>query len=132
MCEHYFTLEEAQELIPWVHQKFEAIREASAKALGAHTKLEALVERMQSNGGSEHDQELETLRSILQKTASEVQRQIEAITQLGLIVRDVQRGLIDFPSLREGREVYLCWVYGESTIEYWHEVDTGFVGRQPL
>ena len=49
-----------------------------------------------------------------------------------IIIRDLQRGLIDFPALRDGREVYLCWLYGEERIDFWHEFDTGFAGRQPL
>lgn len=132
MTDRYFTLEEAQKLIPWVHETFQAIQKASAKALKVQTDLKGLVGRMQSNGGSEHDQELKSLQSLLVETTSEAQKQIEVITRRGIIVRDLQRGLIDFPSLREGREVYLCWLYGESAIEHWHEIDVGFSGRQPL
>jgi hypothetical protein len=57
---------------------------------------------------------------------------LEEITDRGIIVRDVASGLVDFPSLREGREVYLCWISGEDRIEYWHETDRGFAHRQPL
>ena len=49
-----------------------------------------------------------------------------------IVLRDLERGLIDFPSLREGREVYLCWVEGEDDIAFWHDLDAGYAGRQPL
>ena len=49
-----------------------------------------------------------------------------------IVLRDLERGLVDFPALREGREVYLCWVEGEDEIGFWHELDAGFVGRQPI
>ena len=50
----------------------------------------------------------------------------------GILLKDPDRGLVDFPVLREGREVYLCWLLGETTIEFWHDIDAGFAGRQPL
>ena len=57
---------------------------------------------------------------------------MEAIHALGCELKHVDQGLIDFPALREGREVYLCWRLGEPTIGWWHDLDTGFAGRQPL
>ena len=49
-----------------------------------------------------------------------------------IVLRDLDRGLIDFPAVREGREVYLCWVDGEDDIAFWHDLDAGYAGRQPL
>ena len=57
---------------------------------------------------------------------------VQEIFDKGIIVRDVDRGLVDFPTQREGREVFLCWVGGEETIDFWHETDRGFAHRQPL
>ncbi|HLV01558.1 MAG TPA: DUF2203 domain-containing protein, partial [Acidobacteriota bacterium] len=54
------------------------------------------------------------------------------IQDAGCLVKSVDEGLIDFPHIRDGREVYLCWRYGEDDIEYWHEVDAGFAGRTPI
>jgi hypothetical protein len=56
----------------------------------------------------------------------------EDINELGVEIKDLERGLCDFPSLRDGRVVYLCWLLGEDSIEWWHDTDTGFSGRQPL
>jgi hypothetical protein len=56
----------------------------------------------------------------------------ESITVRGIVVKGVARGLVDFSSLRDDREVYLCWIEGEIEIAFWHEIDAGFAGRQPL
>lgn len=61
-----------------------------------------------------------------------LQHCLAAIQENGCLVKSVQEGLVDFPHIREGREVYLCWKYGEEDIQYWHEVDAGFAGRTPL
>ena len=57
---------------------------------------------------------------------------VNSIQEIGCIVKSIDEGLVDFPHVREGREVYLCWKYGEPDIAYWHEVDAGFAGRTPL
>jgi hypothetical protein len=132
MTERYFTLEEAQEIIPWVQSAFDSIHELSSKGIESRKTASALVEKMQSNGGSQHDEELNALQTSVQQSTTAIQSTLDEFASRGIIVRDVQRGLIDLPSLREGREVYLCWVDRETTIEFWHEVDTGFPGRQPL
>ena len=66
------------------------------------------------------------------KAVQEIQDDTRDLEDRGLILRDVERGLVDFPSQREGREVFLCWIRGESQIEFWHETDRGFAHRQPL
>lgn len=132
MTERYFTLEEAQEIIPWMQSAFDSIRELSTKGLEGRKTMNALVEKMQSNGGSQHDEELRALQTSVQESTTAIQSTLDEFARRGIVVRDIQRGLIDFPTLQEGREVYLCWVYGETIIEFWHEVDAGFAGRQPL
>jgi hypothetical protein len=61
-----------------------------------------------------------------------LQNGIAAFDRRGIVLRDLDRGLIDFPSLRDGSEVYLCWIEGETDIGFWHELDAGFTGRRPL
>ena len=61
-----------------------------------------------------------------------LQSQVQKLQQLGCLVKGVQQGLVDFPHMREGREVCLCWQLGEEDIGFWHEVDSGFAGRTPL
>jgi hypothetical protein len=57
---------------------------------------------------------------------------LSQLDQTGVLLKGIDEGLLDFPSERDGRVVYLCWRMGEDTISFWHEVDTGFSGRQPL
>jgi hypothetical protein len=61
-----------------------------------------------------------------------MQNALLTIQELGCELKDIDMGLVDFPALREGRVVYLCWRYGEDRLRYWHELDAGFAGRQPL
>ena len=62
----------------------------------------------------------------------ELQAAVAAFDERDILLRDLDRGLIDFPSIRDGREVYLCWIDGEDDIGYWHELDAGYGGRQEL
>ena len=85
-----------------------------------------------SNGGGAVDEQLTTRRRDLDKTSRLIEERIQPIYERGILVKSIQHGLVDFPSIREGREVYLCWHAGEPEIQSWHQVDVGFAGRQPL
>lgn len=132
MADRHYTLEEAEASLPWVGDAIDAMREATMELLDARTKLSALLEAIRSNGGSTHEEEVDDARSRVEKSTEALRLPLEEFEERGIIIRDLQRGLIDFPAMREGREVYLCWIYGEERIDYWHEIDTGFAGRQPL
>jgi hypothetical protein len=64
--------------------------------------------------------------------AAQIEDGVQEILDRGIIVRDVSTGLVDFPSQRDGREVFLCWIGGEEKIEFWHETDRGFDYREPI
>ena len=132
MADRHYTLEEAEAALPWVRDAIDSMRTATTELLDARTKLSALLEAIRSNGGSTHDQEVHDLRSRVEESTEALRLPLEEFENKGIIIRDLQRGLIDFPALRNGREVYLCWLYGEERIDYWHELDTGFAGRRPL
>ena len=132
MADRHYTLEEAEAALPWVRDAIDSMRKATLELLDARTKLSVLLEAIRSNGGSTHDQEVHDLRSRVEKSTEALRLPLEEFENKGIIIRDLQRGLIDFPALRDGREVYLCWLYGEEHIDYWHELDTGFAGREPL
>lgn len=132
MTARYYTVQEAEAARPWVRNAIDSMREATADLLEARTKLSALLEAIRSNGGSTHEEEAHDLRSRIEEATEKLRSDLEEFENRGIIIRDLQRGLIDFPALREGREVYLCWLYVEERIEFWHEIDTGFAGRQPL
>ena len=132
MADRHYTLEEAEASLPWVSDAIDSMRKATLELLDARTKLSSLLEAIRSNGGSTHDEEVHALRSRVEKSTESLRQPLEKFENKEIIIRDLQRGLIDFPALRDGREVYLCWLYGEERIDFWHELDTGFAGRQPL
>jgi len=76
--------------------------------------------------------ELHQLKGESEKAEQELRATVEEIQQTGCVVKDLDEGLVDFPCLREGEAVYLCWKLGEQRIEYWHGIDEGFAGRKPL
>ena len=107
--ERHYSLEEASALLPRVAELLATMRRARDR-LGDAEARQALEVAGQTNGGGEPG-----------KLVSE-----------GFVLRDLDRGLVDFPALRDGREVYLCWEEGEPEIGFWHEPDAGFGGRRPL
>ena len=132
MADRHYTLEEAEAALPWIRDAIDALRKASVEALDGQAKLSALIQAIRSNGGSTHEEEVRALRSAIEKSTEILRGMLQEFESRGIIVRDIGRGLIDFPAMRGGREVYLCWIYGEERIDFWHELDTGFAGREPL
>lgn len=125
MSVRYFSLEEAKATLPQIKILMEQVRAARREIL--HVRPDALpaIEKAATNGGNQATGELalHTMR---------LEQGIKAIIALGVTVKDFDAGLIDFLGLRNGREVYLCWRYGEEEIGFWHELNTGFAGRQPI
>jgi hypothetical protein len=126
-----FTLDEANALLPRLRRDFESVAQLRADARATRAALSQLEARSKSNGKSlatgirERQERLEEL-------AKKAQSILEGIVALGCEIKDVEQGLVDFPADRNGRTVYLCWKLGEDQIEFWHELSTGFAGRQPL
>ncbi|MEA2347487.1 MAG: hypothetical protein QOG62_1274 [Thermoleophilaceae bacterium] len=122
--ERHFTVEEANAELDLIRDRLVRLRAAREGLTDEEARAE-LAEATPSNGGGRAGKVVSdgflALRSILAE-----------LQGMGVIVRDLDRGLVDFPSLRDGREVYLCWVEGEDEIEYWHDIDSGFSGREPL
>jgi hypothetical protein len=120
----HYTLEQAKALLPRVIELIEGMR-AARDRLGDREARAALADAGQTNGGGAPG-----------RTVSEGFLQLrEGMLELrerDIVLRDLDRGLVDFPSLRDGREVYLCWQDGEEEIGFWHEPDAGFAGRRPL
>ncbi len=132
MKKRYFTLQEANSLLPWLDS---VLREASSvreELAAAEQALDDVLRRTRSNGQSSLEKEIVQGKQRVESLTQHLRALVAQITNKGIIVRDLDRGLVDFPSLREGREVYLCWLWGEEEVAFWHEVDAGFAGRQPL
>ncbi len=121
----FFTLEEANRLLGQLKPHIEEMLDARSKVLELQPELEGVLDEALGNGGSKATGEaliaFERIRSAL-----------DVIHAEGVLVKDVNTGLLDFPSERNGRVVFLCWKHGEGQIEFWHDLDTGFEGRQPL
>jgi hypothetical protein len=129
----YFTLAEARQYLPAVQS---AIRDAidAKKVLDAAEKdHRAMVERIMFSGGTSVNHEAAVMARA-KREASQVtlKRMFENFEQIGCLVKDLDTGLIDFPALYRGKEVYLCWRLGEPDIDFWHPVDEGFAGRRPI
>ena len=132
MTDRHFTLEEANGLVPWMEETFAAMMPLRQELVQSQERLLGLLRRRRSNGHSSSDEEIAAAQREVDRLTQQLQERLKEITDRGILVRDVGRGLVDFPAYREGREIYLCWLRGESRIDYWHETDTGFAGRQPL
>ncbi len=126
-----FTLEEANELIPTLS---ESLRDLQAKRDELQTRrreLAALEVRARSDGREMADA-VTRARKALDDLMAEMNDGIDRITALGCELKDLAHGLIDFPALRDGRQIYLCWRLGEERVAFWHDTESGFAGRQPL
>ena len=128
----HFTPEEANaalvEVGPLVEQMVERRRE-HAEALERQEELEG---RIRGNGGGIPPATLAEAAAEIERLERELSGIVDEIVELGAEVKDLDEGLIDFPALRGGETVLLCWKLGEGDIEYWHRVEDGFAGRRPL
>ena len=120
----HYTLSEASELLPQVVELIHRMRSARDR-LGDREAREALSEAGPTNGGGDPGR-------TVSEGFVELRDSIAELRELEIVLRDLDRGLLDFPAIRDGREVYLCWQEGEDAIEYWHEPEAGFGGRRPL
>ena len=121
-----FTLDEANSLIPWLAEKFRKLNMLRQEYVVAQPRLGDI--QLTSDKGIDDA----GLRAVSEQLAWQIDQGVEEILDQGIIVRDVSRGLVDFPSLRDNQDIYLCWIGGEEQIEYWHETDRGFSHRQPI
>ena len=133
MAPRYFTPEEANELLAEVRPAAEELVERRRALVAVTTKRARLVSRIAGNGGDFDPQEPRQLQEDLQREAEAVGEAVERLEGLGVVVKDADRGLVDFPALREdGEEVLLCWELGEDEVAYWHGLEEGYAGRKPL
>jgi len=129
----YFTLQESERLLPEVER---ALREAllqKSEYEKADKELDAFTERIRMSGGAvvNRGQHLAT-RARRDASTGALREVFERIEQIGVLVKDLDIGLIDFLTLYQGREVCLCWKLGEERIRFWHGTDEGFAGRKPI
>jgi hypothetical protein len=128
-----FTLGEAQRLLPEVGRLLREGVSLRSRHREAQERFQALSEHIRMMGGSIVDRPnaVET-RTKLDESSAMLRNVIESIQETGCTLKDLDTGLLDFPSLYRGREVYLCWKLGEPDIAFWHGVEEGFAGRKPI
>ena len=132
MPERFFTPEEANEALARVRPLVERMVEARRVLLEVQRRQAELVARVASNGGGLSPPDVSAVAAEVQQTSAELVAVVEELQELGVQVKDLDRGLVDFPCLHGGREVLLCWQLGENEVAYWHGSDEGFAGRKPL
>jgi hypothetical protein len=121
----YFTLEEANETLNFIRPLMDEVQRIRQKILQNQPEAWPAMEKSAGNGGNR------ALSNMVQDF-EKFDALIHEIQAANVLIKDVNLGLLDFPALKDGREVYLCWQYGEGEIAFWHEVEAGFAGRQPI
>ena len=121
----YFSVEEANALIPKLLIDIPRIQDLMKRLIHEFPDIKNAREKAQFNGGSL--QGIDYINCVLQMNSL-----TEELEAKGCILKGIENGLVDFPSLREGKEIYLCWKNPEQRIEYWHDILSGFSGRQRI
>jgi hypothetical protein len=128
----HFTLNEAQNLLPQVERLLQDAMRLKPEFDSAAADINRIKERVHIMGGTLIDRGAALERRQRKESSSKQLRQaLEEILGMGIQIKDIETGLIDFPTRFRGREVYLCWKFGEKDIAYWHG-DEGFRGRKPI
>lgn len=127
----YFTREEAETLLPQICVILQKIQRERAALRDYEGGLRVLETRARGNGHHLHGH-IAKLQGELARCVQALHALAAELDTFGCVLKDPETGLIDFLSLRNGRSVYLCWQLGEERINYWHELQAGFAGRQPL
>jgi hypothetical protein len=128
-----FTVDEANALLPQLRQLLSDLRAARERLLEAQ---EALAQRFhggaRSNGHVAPGGDVDRLTAASNDAQADIGRAVSAIAELGCELKDPDRGMVDFRAMHDGHVVYLCWLQHEPEVLFWHELDAGYRGRQPL
>ena len=128
----HFTPEEANEALAEVRPLVERMVEQRRAHVEALERQEELESRIRGNGGGIPPAELAEAAAQVDRHARELARTVDDIVALGVEVKDLDEGLVDFPALRGDETVLLCWQLGEDEVGYWHSQEDGYAGRRPL
>ena len=133
MAERYFSVADVEALIPELTRVMKQVMSANVEASEARERLQAEQRRIDLSGGGVLDRRAwRADKERIERLTAEMQRGLGAIAELGGVPKDLSLGLVDFLHLRNGREVNLCWKYGEREIRHWHGLDEGYAARKPL
>ena len=121
----FFSLQEANEALAVIRPIIDEVQAIRQKILASQPEAWPAIEKSAGNGGNK-------TMSRLVEDFERMDALVHQILDTGAQIKDINIGLLDFSTMRNGREVYLCWKYGEEDIAFWHEVDAGYAGRQPI
>jgi hypothetical protein len=128
-----FTLSEAQTLLPVVDALLRKAQAAGTRAGELELEMQQLSQRIFLSGGMRVNvAQAAKRRGAREKALQETRDTLAEIDEIGVVVKDLAQGLLDFPSVMDGRAVLLCWKLGEKEIGFWHTPEDGFAGRKPL
>ena len=129
----YFTLLEAEALLPKVERLLRDLQDYKLSYDSAEEELSQITQRVALAGGMVPPRDrIAELRAQKDVSARGLKHTIEQFEEIGCLLKDLDIGLVDFPTLYRGKEVYLCWKSGESGIAFWHHVEDGYRGRKPI
>lgn len=128
----YFTVDEANEALAEVRPLTEELVGHRRALVELQERQATLAMRIAGNGGNVEPHELEEVQEQLDEEVAGIARCVARIHEVGALVKDLDAGLVDFPAERDGEEILLCWRLGEDEIAFWHGLEEGFSGRQPL
>jgi hypothetical protein len=120
-----FSIAEANDLVPALTAIFDGIRAERATIDTLLPDIRAAADKRRENGGSVHG-------ARYMQALERVSAELERVAEMGVLVKDVDQGLCDFPFRHKGKLVLLCWRHGETGVAWWHDLDSGFRGRQPI
>ena len=125
MAQRYFTLQEANKTLNLIRPWMDEVQAIRLKVLKNQPEAWPAIEKSAGNGGN---RALSNMVQDFEKFDTLIHR----IQDMDVLIKDINLGLLDFPALKDGREVYLCWQYGEDDIAFWHELEAGYAGRQSI
>lgn len=120
-----FSIEHANRALPLV-------RRVVADAMAQHRLIAELEQEAQRDESGRTREQTEALRDRCSAAVDRVRELADELSEIGCLLKDAQRGLVDFPAMHEGRPVYLCWQFGEDHVSHWHELEAGFAGRSEI
>lgn len=127
-----FTFEQAEALLPQVRDELLAMQACKREVDELRGSFEHAARKSTGNGHVQDRSALVEKRRRAELLVEQINERLARINDWGVELKGIDDGLLDFPSRRHDRIVYLCWRLGEDHIQWWHEIDTGFAGRQPL
>jgi hypothetical protein len=130
--ERHFSIEEANDALDEVRPLTEELVGHRRALVKLQERQAAVTTRIAGNGGNVEPHELEDVQERLDEEVAGIARCVARIHEVGALVKDLDAGLVDFPALRDGEEILLCWRLGEAEVGFWHGTDEGFSGRKQL